>query len=140
MVVWAVKRFFLYLFGRKFTLYSDNKPIVQILHPDKNLPALSSTRMLHYSIFLAAFDYTVKHRPVRYNANADFLSRLPVPAGELDSHEIMHLETTSCLPIDLRTIRQETGKDPEMSSIMHHLRTTSAVSYTHLTLPTIYSV
>lgn len=36
-IVFGVRRFYQYLFGRKFTLVTDNKPIAQILSPKKRI-------------------------------------------------------------------------------------------------------
>lgn len=51
-VVYGVKKFHQYLYGRKFTLIVDNKPIMQIFSPQRGLPTLTATRMQHYAIFL----------------------------------------------------------------------------------------
>lgn len=39
-IVWAVRKFFYYLYARHFTLITDHKPLTQILHPEKSLPVL----------------------------------------------------------------------------------------------------
>lgn len=35
-IVWAVQKFFYYLYARHFTLISDHKPLMQILHPQSH--------------------------------------------------------------------------------------------------------
>lgn len=39
-IVWAVRKFFYYLYARHFTLITDHKPLMQVLHPEKSLPVL----------------------------------------------------------------------------------------------------
>jgi hypothetical protein len=42
-IVWALKKFFIYLFRTHFTLITDSKPLTQIFHPHKILPMLSTS-------------------------------------------------------------------------------------------------
>lgn len=58
-IVWAVQKFFLYLYARHWTLITDHKPLTQILHPHKSLPILCISRMSNYADFLANFDFNV---------------------------------------------------------------------------------
>lgn len=44
-VIFGVKKFYQYVYGREFTIIKDNKAISQIFAPDKGLPILSSNRM-----------------------------------------------------------------------------------------------
>ena len=90
--------------------------------------------MLHYPLFLAAFDYELKFRPSSANSNADFLSRFPLNNSsnnleEIDVHEILHLETVKYLPVSLESIQAETQKDPELLNIMRELRSTSHTAF-----------
>jgi len=48
-IVWAVQKFFHYLYARHFTLITDHKPLTQILHPEKSLPVLCISRMANYA-------------------------------------------------------------------------------------------
>ncbi|KAF8793053.1 hypothetical protein HNY73_004582 [Argiope bruennichi] len=77
-IVWGVNRFYQYLFGRHFDLITDHKPLVSIFAPNRSLPCLSATRMVHYALFLQAFSYTIKYRNTKNHGNADTLSRLPL--------------------------------------------------------------
>lgn len=134
-IVWAVKRCFMYIYGTKFILVTDNKPLTQIFHPDKGLPTLTTTRMLHYALILAGFSFEVEYRTSEKNANADFCSRFPqqtpVSQPEMDVHQFHHLETLEMLPVDYRTIKEETYKDPELLNIINEIR---AGSHNDLTL------
>lgn len=78
-IVWAVQKFFYYLYARHFTLISDHKPLMQILHSEKSLPVLCISRMANYADYLAHFDYDVIFKPTKANANADYCSRAPLP-------------------------------------------------------------
>lgn len=77
-IVYGVKKFFHYLYGNKFTLITDHRPLIQIFSPTANLPIYTAMRMQHYAIFLQGFTYTIQYRKSENHANADCLSRLPV--------------------------------------------------------------
>lgn len=68
-VIFGVKKFFQYMYGREFILITDNKTISQIFAPDKGLPVLSATRMQHYALFLESFDYKIRLRRSKDNGN-----------------------------------------------------------------------
>uniref|UniRef100_A0A182YRA0 RT_RNaseH domain-containing protein n=1 Tax=Anopheles stephensi TaxID=30069 RepID=A0A182YRA0_ANOST len=55
-ITFGIRKFHQYLYGRKFTLTTDNKPISQIFSESKGLPTMSAIRMQHYAAFLHAFD------------------------------------------------------------------------------------
>ena len=74
-MVYAVKHFRPYLYGRKFYLVTDHRPLVW-LH---NLKGPIS-RLARWRVLLSDYDYEIVHKPGRVNANADALSRNPVLA------------------------------------------------------------
>lgn len=51
-IIFGIKKFHQYLFGRKFTLIIDCQPLTQIFSPRKGLPVHTASRMQHYAIFL----------------------------------------------------------------------------------------
>lgn len=77
-VFWSVKYFKTYLLGRKFTIYSDHKPLLQMI---KSKPI--NTRHARYHMFLEEFDFNIEHISGSENKVADALSRLVKPLNPL---------------------------------------------------------
>lgn len=68
---WACRYFRPYLFGRKFTLYTDHKPLTYALNMKT-----SNDRLIRMKLRLEQFDYEIQYRPGKQNVVADGLSRL----------------------------------------------------------------
>ncbi|GFQ96643.1 uncharacterized protein K02A2.6 [Trichonephila clavata] len=101
-IVWAVKKFYLYLKGRRFTLITDHKPLVAIFGSKRGLPVLPSTRLLHYALILQSFEFDIIFRKTIEHGNADFLSRLPKTPEELevkDDITIFQMPQIETLPV-----------------------------------------
>ena len=60
-------------------MYSDHKPLERLLSEFREVPPMASARIQHWSLTLSAYQYTIKHRAGTRMANADALSRLPIP-------------------------------------------------------------
>lgn len=71
-IVYAIKQFICYLVNRKFTVYTDHKPLTGALRSHDTTSQL--TNLLNK---LIDFDYNIKYKPGKTNLNADALSRLP---------------------------------------------------------------
>ena len=82
-LVYGVKKFHQYLFGRKFMLVTDHKPLLTILGPKKGLPTLAAARLQRWAILLAAYKYDTKYRSTTAHSNADEFSRLPLQGQEI---------------------------------------------------------
>jgi len=135
-IVWAVQKFFHYLYARYFILITDHKPLVQILHPTKSLPVLCISRMSNYADYLAHFNYDVIFRPTKSHTNADYCSRLPSSPATNTVH-IMIIEEqpeavddaftsfifcqVNQLPVRATHIARETKKDGELGKVVQLL-------------------
>ncbi|GFR04243.1 retrovirus-related Pol polyprotein from transposon opus [Trichonephila clavata] len=111
-IVWAVKKFYLYLKGRRFPLITDHKPLVAIFGSKRGLPVLAATRLLHYALILQSFEFDIIFRKTIEHGNADFLSRLPKTSEELevkDDITIFQMSQIEALPVTSKELRQETG-------------------------------
>ena len=72
-IIFGVEHFRPYLYGQRFTLVTDHRPLVW-LHNIKN-PA---SKLARWKLRLAEYDYNVVYKPGRINSNADALSRNPI--------------------------------------------------------------
>ena len=69
-IIFGIKKFHQYIFGRHFTLLTDHKPLLTILGPKSCIPTLTAAR---WAILLSAYSF---HIGFRGHANADALSSL----------------------------------------------------------------
>ncbi len=120
-IVWSVKKFHTYLYGRHFTLITDHQPLVSIFSPEKSLPAMTAARLQRYAVFLAGHNYDIEYRNTKLHGNADGLSRLPleVPSSrEEDTTDFFFLNQIETLPVTTEQIRNKTRRDPLLSSVL----------------------
>lgn len=123
-IIFGVKKFYQYIYGRKFILVTDNKAISQIFSPSKGLPTLSATRMQHYAIFLQSFDYEIRVKKSCDNANADAMSRLPTPAYDegVEEVDLLEMQIIENLPITQCELAEHTKIDPEIQKLVECLK------------------
>ncbi len=94
-----------YLYGRRFTLQTDHKPLMTLFNEDHLVPKQASSRIQRWAWKLAAYEYTIAFRKSKQHANADALSRLPLnemPAIVSDLPEIVLMMNDS--PISAQKI------------------------------------
>lgn len=70
-IVWATKYFRPYLYGRKFKIFSDHKPL-QWLFSVKE----PNSKLLRWRLKLEEYDYQIMYKKGKLNQNADALSRI----------------------------------------------------------------
>lgn len=68
-IVWAIKEFRHYLYGRKFKLYTDHQPLTYSLTNANN-------KIIRWRLALEEFDYEIIYKPGKQNVVADALSRI----------------------------------------------------------------
>eukprot|EP00873_Tetraselmis_striata_P007045 jgi/Tetstr1/427309/TSEL_017478.t1 len=74
-VVWAVQRFRYYLYGNHFQLITNRKAMEWL-----RTTARLRGKLARWSLMLAEYDFSIKHRPGKDNTVPDLLSRRPMPA------------------------------------------------------------
>ncbi|XP_037930881.1 uncharacterized protein K02A2.6-like [Teleopsis dalmanni] len=132
-IVWAVQKFFKYLYARHWILITDHKPLSQILQPNKSLPVLCISRMANYAEFLSRFDFEVIYKNSKANANADYLSRASLQqinqlqqivathSDECDEFDNFMICQINQLPVKAERIAIETRKDEHLGKIIRIL-------------------
>ena len=113
----------MYLYGRKFRLITDHKPLLAILGPKKGVPPLAATRLQQWAVLLSAYQYKIQFKPTEAHANADGLSRQPL-LQQSDTTVISHKTTSifnitqiEALPITSSTIGSATRMDKILSRV-----------------------
>ena len=127
-LIFGVKKFHMYLYGRKFLLVTDHKPLLAILGPKKGIPSLAAARLQRWAILLAAYQYEIQFKPTEAHANADGLSRLPLPQ-QSDTTVISHKTTSifniaqiEALPVTFSAISSATRKDKVLSRVCRYTK------------------
>ena len=125
-LVWGVKKFHLYLFGRHFTLVTDHEPLTSIFSPKKGIPAITVARLQRYALFLAGFEYSIEYKNTSQHGNADGFSRLPLKKAcdkeVVDPVEIFQVSQIEVLPVNADMLRQATQRDPVLSRVMKNTK------------------
>jgi hypothetical protein len=80
-IIFTLKKYHKYIYGRKFTLYTDHKPLTSIFSPTRKVPSMARARIQRWALILAAYQYDLKFRKCVNNIPADVLSRLPLPCS-----------------------------------------------------------
>lgn len=70
-IVWAIKHFKPYIYGREFLVHSDHKPLVYLFNLTN-----SSDRLMRWRLLLEEYDFKVVYKPGKQNVVADALSRI----------------------------------------------------------------
>lgn len=122
-IMFGLKKYHKYIFGRPFLIRTDHKPLLAILKPRKGVPAHSATRLQRWALTLAAYDFQIKYIPAAEFSNADVLSRLIGNTKQNDEEfavaSIKIQETLqesiianlASFPVTFDVIKSETSKD-----------------------------
>ena len=117
-IVFGVKKFHDYLFGRKFQIRSDHKPLQHLFSNNKPIPLQASARIQRWALILSG---SIAYKPGEDHVNADSLSRLPLGEPPTDPQQpvelVLLMETLQNSPVTPRNIRQLTDRDPLLSKV-----------------------
>jgi len=120
-VVFAVKKFHTYLFGRHFIIESDHRPLSYLFNSSKAISPTASSRITRWTLTLSAYTFTIRYKPGRNLGNADALSRLPqtqATGSDCQPAELLHLlQHLSSTTINAASIRRWTDTHPTLSKI-----------------------
>ncbi|XP_048244738.1 uncharacterized protein K02A2.6-like [Haliotis rufescens] len=124
-IIFGTKKFHQYIYGRSFALLSDHKPLESIFSRDKGISQMASSRIQRWTLTLSAYNYTIEYRKGTSLANADCMSRLPLPYTPpnppLPGDTILLLEAMDASPVKSWQIKQWTDRDPTLSRVRNFL-------------------
>lgn len=81
-LVFGVRKFHKYIYGRKCILQTDHQPLTAIFGSNHGIPTLAASRLQRWALILSAYDFEIKYRKGKEVPHADALSRLPLPENE----------------------------------------------------------
>ena len=124
-LVYGIHKFHQYLYGRKFVLVTDHKPLLTLLGPKKGIPSLAAARLQRWAVLLSAYVYDIEFRPTDEHSNVDALSRLPlkvnyIPALDVDNSFM--IGQVQALPVVAEEIAAATRTDPLLSKIYRYVQ------------------
>ena len=119
VTIWGMEKFYYFLYGKQFTLETDQKPLVSIyrMHMVEISPRIQ--RLAVRSFPYQPFD--VQYRKGMENPLADTLSRVTLTPVEEDGIQLPIVAVnliTSNLPVsstEIELIHEETSKDPTLT-------------------------
>ena len=125
-LIYGVRKFHNYLFGRTFTLCTDHKPLQSLLNESKPIPCMASAHIQRWALTLASYEYTIKYKSGPANTNADALSRLPLPNTStsevpIPSELVLLMEHMSTGPLTAAQVKTMTQKDPVLSCVHSYI-------------------
>lgn len=59
-LLFAVKKFHNFLYGRNFTLVADHRPLIFLFGPTKAVPTLAVARVQRWALTLSAYSYSIR--------------------------------------------------------------------------------
>ena len=124
--IFGIKRFHDYLFRRSFELITDHKPLLGLLKEDRPVSPQASARIKRWSLFLSSYEYTLSFRKTDAHANADALSRIPLPEeptkSSVEPELVLLAEHLNESPITAADIRTWTSRDPKLSEVLQYVQ------------------
>ena len=125
-LVFGVKRFHPYLFGRTFTLVTDHQPLMTILGPNTGIPSLAAARLQRWGIVLSAYQYDIEFKRTEAHGNADGLSRLLLPGAGTDELtvadvDVFNIAQIEALLVTVNQLGQATRRDEDLSQVWQYV-------------------
>ncbi|XP_049876804.1 uncharacterized protein K02A2.6-like isoform X1 [Pectinophora gossypiella] len=136
-IIFCLEKFHQFIYGRRFILRTDHKPLVTIFGPKQGIPSMAASRLQRWAVKLSAYTYDIEYVRSKDNG-ADGLSRLPVQVNgtaaaaaagrgrSADRHVLpeqtfLHFAQNELL-LNHNDIKSCTQRDPILSRILNYIR------------------
>ncbi|XP_055589902.1 uncharacterized protein K02A2.6-like [Uranotaenia lowii] len=129
-LIFAVTRFHRMIYGRRFILETDHKPLLSIFGSKQGIPVYTANRLQRWALTLLLYDFEIRYVSTDSFGHADILSRLinrhvrPEEEYVIASLELEHMVRTvvhqslSNFPVSFKVIQSETGKDNTLQQVI----------------------
>ena len=115
-IVFAVQKFRPFLYGNKFTVRTDHKPLKFLFKCE-----MKNVKLQKWAMQLSEHDITVEYIKGKDNVQADMLSRIPRPNETADINVLNtnQIRTVSQPGADISTSNEDTEKNQNESELPH---------------------
>jgi hypothetical protein len=124
-IIFGIKKFHTYLYGRQFTLRTDHRPLVTIFGSKTDIPSTAAGRLIRWALLLSGYQYDIEYVKSADNI-ADGLSRLPLPLDDKsdasdDCSFVQFIENN--FPIRALDLKRETACDKTLNLVSQYVKT-----------------
>ena len=120
-IVYGVKRFHQHLYGRKFVIHTDHKPLIYLFNESKLIPPMASSRVQRWALTLSGYQYVIRHKQGSEQGNVDGLSRLPQPTTLRETPQpgdtILLMKRMNSSLVTAAQVRSWTERDPTLAKV-----------------------
>ncbi|XP_036340257.1 uncharacterized protein K02A2.6-like [Rhagoletis pomonella] len=123
-ILYGVKKFHHFLYGRHFTLVTDKKPLHHIFNPKKGIPLMAASRLQRIAPTLSGYSFDIAHIKSATNI-ADFFSRYPgnKEEGMDDNSEGVYLNYVEGggMPVNLKKVQETVKSDALLQKVIEYV-------------------
>ena len=112
------------MYGRSFTILTDHRPLLTLFGPQQPVPAHAAARLQRWALILASYNYKIEYRSTTAHADADSMSRLPLPqtwSPKCENIECFFLEPEVVTNVTSQMVKRETQVDPVLSKVYSYV-------------------
>ncbi|XP_062557640.1 uncharacterized protein K02A2.6-like [Armigeres subalbatus] len=132
-IIYAVKKFHKFIFGRRFRLQTDHAPLLRIFGSKKGIPTYTANRLQRWALTLLSYDFSIEYVSTDKFGNADVLSRLIDQHNRPEEDVIIActtleedlrsvaIDSTKQLPLSFSMVEKATASDPILRKIFRFI-------------------
>jgi hypothetical protein len=123
-IVYSLRKFHHFLFGRQFLLHTDHKPLLHLMGPKQGIPLHAVSRLSRWALILADYQYRLEYIDTDHMP-ADYLSRLPTGASETEpcsgdrAINAIAQENIEATAVDVQALQRATKSDPMLAPVLN---------------------
>ncbi|XP_020605308.1 uncharacterized protein LOC110044130 [Orbicella faveolata] len=102
----------------------NHRPLLTLFGPQQPVPAHAAARLQRWALILASYNYKIEYCSTTAHADADSMSRLPLPqtwSPKCENIECFFLEPEVVTNVTSQMIKRETQVDPILSKVYSYV-------------------
>ena len=122
-MMFGLKKFHKYLYGRHFTIVTDHEALVSLFSEKKQVPTTASPRVQRWPVTLRGYEYDIVYKSGPSHGNTDALSKLPLPVTtRVEAKEsVLLLREVKDFPLTEVQISNWAHRDPVLAHVKEYL-------------------